>query len=79
MKFDIVGYVYEDPKKGSRFSAELQTRLIPSNAKALRGFHHIDLADLLCPLRLKREFERDPMYVSYSSLIRANNPLLEIL
>jgi hypothetical protein len=43
------------------------TRLVASDSKSLRGFHHIDLADLLCLLKLTAEFECDPMYASLDS------------
>ena len=61
LKFDILKYIYEDPKKGSRFPVELQdAHVVASDSKMLRGFRHIDFADHLCPLRLKAQFERDP-------------------
>ena len=78
LKSDILEYIYEDPKKGSRFSLELQhTRPLASDPKALRGFLHIDLADLLCPLNLKAQFERDPVYAHFSLWFHANSPLLQ--
>ena len=65
LKLTILEYIYEDPKKGSRFSANFETeRLLSSDSKELRGFRNIDTADHLCPLSLKAEFENDPMYAN---------------
>ena len=63
LKSIILEYIYKDPKKGSRFSADFETeRLLSSDSKELRGFRNIDTADHLCPLSLKAEFENDPVY-----------------
>jgi hypothetical protein len=62
--------------KGSKFSTKLQGKpLITSDSKALRGFQHIDLADLLCPLKLKAQFEHDPMYAGCESFLHAYGPI----
>jgi len=54
--------MYEDPKAGSSFKdLEGYEILLPNDLKDSRGFRHIDTANFLCPLRLKEEFEKDPL------------------
>jgi hypothetical protein len=68
LKSPILEYIYEDPKKGSRFSDDTRSeRILSSDSKELRGFRNIDTADHLCPLSLKAEFEKDPMFVIFFS------------
>jgi hypothetical protein len=38
--------------------------MLSSESKEFRGFRNIDTADHLCPLRLKAEFEENPVYAS---------------
>jgi hypothetical protein len=62
LKFAILNYMFEDPKAGSKFKDhEGYEILIPIDIKDSRGFRHIDTASFLCPLRLKEEFEKDPL------------------
>jgi hypothetical protein len=62
LKFAILNYMFEDPKSGSKFKdLEGYEILLPIETKDSRGFHHIDTASFLCPLRLKEEFEKDPL------------------
>jgi hypothetical protein len=62
LKSAILTYLHEDPKQGSRFSADFEFGLlVPSDPKEARGFRHFDTAVHLCPLRLRAEFERDPL------------------
>ena len=71
LKSAILEYIYENPKKGSRFDADIQNEcLFLSDSKEQWGFRNVDIADHLCPLRLKAEFENDPTYV----LISLNSP-----
>ena len=63
LKSSILEYLYEEPKRGTRFPAQLQDeRLLSSDAKVLRGFQNIDTTDLLCPLKFRENFEEDLMY-----------------
>ncbi len=62
LKFALLNYMYEDPKTGSSFKdLEGYEILLPNDSKDSRGFRHIDTASFLCPLRLKKEFEKDPL------------------
>jgi hypothetical protein len=55
-------FLYEHPKSQSKYNFDWDIdRLTGSDAKAARGFNHVDTADLLCPFRLKEKFEEDPM------------------
>ena len=47
--------------------------LINSDSKIQRGFHNLDTADLLCPLRLRDQFNEDPMYASDMLCLYANS------
>ena len=74
MKFSILEYLFENPKRGSRFPPALKNdRLLNSDSKNLRGFHNLDTADLLCPLRLHDQFNEDPMYATVGLSLCANN------
>ena len=65
LKAAILDYIYEDPKKGSRFSVDIQSeRLLSNESKEYWGYRNIDTADHLCPLKLKDEFGKNPMYAS---------------
>jgi hypothetical protein len=44
-------------------------RILSSDSKELRGFRYVDTADHLCPLSLKAEFEKDPMYSDFLLVI----------
>jgi hypothetical protein len=62
LKTAILSLIHEDPKQGSTFAHDYNfARLIAGDPKELRGFHHIDTAAHLCPLRLKAHFEDDPL------------------
>ena len=62
LKTAILTYIHEDPKHGSKFASDYEVEmLITSDSKVFHGFQHLDTGDLLCPLRLKAEFERDPL------------------
>jgi hypothetical protein len=50
------------------------TRLVASDSKALHGFLHIDLADHLCPMKLKAQFDDNPMYAGLDSFLHAHDP-----
>ncbi|KAJ3501316.1 hypothetical protein NLJ89_g9389 [Agrocybe chaxingu] len=61
LKKSIVSLLFEDERKGSIFPSGLQQEvLLPNDPKSLRGWNHIETANLLCPLRLKEEFLQDP-------------------
>ena len=62
-------------KTGSRFPTTLKNhRLLKFklDPKDLRGFCNIDTGDLLCPLRLRDQFNEDPMYVTVTLCMCAN-------
>ena len=63
LKSAILSYFYEEPKRGSMFASDYDNFevLVASNGKDLHGFQHMDTAVHLCPLRLKEEFEVDPL------------------
>jgi hypothetical protein len=62
LKSAIIGFIHEDPKKGSVYAADYEMEiLVASDIKDMRGFRHVDTASHLCPLRLKAEFEKDPL------------------
>lgn len=65
LKFAILNYIHEDVKKGSKFDDNthfIYEPLFPHDHKDYRGFRHVDTANLLCPIRLKEEFDTDPRY-----------------
>ena len=54
--------MHEDPKRGSMYAADYKVEiLVPSDAKDMRGFKHVDTAALLCLLHLKADFDEDPL------------------
>jgi hypothetical protein len=62
LKTAILSFIHEDPKRGSKFAADYEIEiLVASDAKDMRGFKHVDIAALLCPLRLKGDFDEDPL------------------
>ena len=62
LKCTILSFIYEDPKHGSIYAADCEVEiLVASNAKDMRGFKHVDTAAHLCPLRLKANFDEDPL------------------
>ncbi len=63
LKSAILTYFYEVPKLGSLFANDYDNFevLVASEGKGLRGFQHMDTAVHLCPLRLKEEFDADPL------------------
>jgi hypothetical protein len=63
LKSAILTYFYEVPKNGSTFANDYDNFevLVASDGKDLRGFQHMDTAVHLCPLRLKEQFEVDPL------------------
>lgn len=62
LKFAIFNYIFKDPKAGSKFrDLEGYEILLPTDSKDNRGFRHVDTASFLCSLRLKEEFEKDPL------------------
>ncbi|KAF8876376.1 hypothetical protein CPB84DRAFT_1852984 [Gymnopilus junonius] len=62
LKASIVDLIYEDPKLGSMFAADYDIEcLISSDGKQSRGFYHLDTAAHLCPLRLREDFDADPV------------------
>ena len=62
LKSAILSFMHEDPKHGSIYAADYVVEiLVPSDAKYMRGFKHVDTAALLCPLRLKADFDQDPL------------------
>ena len=63
LKTLIPNYIREDPTQESRFRNRIEDymTLLPTASKNFRGFQHVDTASLLCPLRLKVEFEADPV------------------
>ncbi|KAF8152288.1 hypothetical protein B0H34DRAFT_821131 [Crassisporium funariophilum] len=60
IKKAIFGYIFENPYQGSHWVEIVQEPLVPGDDKGARGFHHVETAALLCPLRLLDEFEEDP-------------------
>jgi hypothetical protein len=62
LKSAILSFIHEDPKRGSIYATDyVMETLVASDAKDLRGFKHVDTAAHLCPLRLKADFDRDPL------------------
>jgi hypothetical protein len=62
LKSAILSFIHEDPKHGSIYATDyVMEILVPSDAKDLRGFKHVDTAAHLCPLRLKADFDKDPL------------------
>jgi hypothetical protein len=62
LKSAILSFIHEDPKRGSIYATDHEMEiLVASDAKDLRGFKHVDTAAHLCPLRLKADFDKDPL------------------
>jgi hypothetical protein len=62
LKGAILSFMHEDPKTGSIYSADYEVAiLVASDSKDMRGFRHVDTAAHLCPLRLKADFDDDPL------------------
>lgn len=62
LKSAILSFIHEDPKRGSIYTADFEVEmLVASDAKDMRGFKHVDTAAHLCPLRLKADFDADPL------------------
>jgi hypothetical protein len=62
LKSGILSLIHEVPKSGSIYSADYEVEmLVAGDEKDIRGFRHVDTAAHLCPLRLKAEFDEDPL------------------
>ena len=62
LKCTILSFIHEDPKHGSIYAADYEVEiLVASDAKDMRGFKHVDTATHLCLLRLKADFDEDPL------------------
>ncbi|PPQ73254.1 hypothetical protein CVT24_009969 [Panaeolus cyanescens] len=59
LKDRILVYVAMD-----KANKQLDPQLLPNDSKKKRGFKHIDLARLICPIVYKEEFERNPIEFS---------------
>ncbi|KAF8910911.1 hypothetical protein CPB84DRAFT_1958086 [Gymnopilus junonius] len=77
LKTAILEYLYENPREGSKFKFDYEIeQLLSADHKNIRGFNHLDTADLLCPLSMRDEFERDPVAWT-SKVIDGDIPIMD--